>query len=45
MFFEYSMPAGPRLNGSPPAPIMSGCGGPENFVQSRWVWHVVQPTT
>jgi hypothetical protein len=45
MFFEYSIPAGPRLKGSPPAPRRSGFGGPENFVQSRSVWHVVQPTT
>jgi hypothetical protein len=35
MFFEYTTPAGPSENSWPPAPIVSGLAGPENFVQSR----------
>ena len=35
MFGEYRKPAGPRSNGSLPAPNNSRFAGPENLVQSR----------
>ena len=45
MFLPYTVPAPPSGNSCPPTPMRSGLTGPENFIQSRSLWQLVQPVT
>lgn len=45
MFFAYNASLALSANFSPPTPSDPGLTGPENFVQSRWLWHSVHIVT